>query len=74
MSDILYYLQLAVAFLQGSSVPQTCWLIIGVGIRLAQDVGAHRRKVYGSKPSVVREQWIRVFWSACSFTWLTRGL
>jgi hypothetical protein len=36
--------------------------MIGIGIRLAQDVGAHRRKVYQSKPSLHDELWKRAFW------------
>jgi hypothetical protein len=49
-------------FLQGSSAPQAGWSIIGVGIRMAQDVGAHRRKMYGEIPSAEKEQWKRAFW------------
>lgn len=50
-------------FLHGSSTPQASWIIIGVGIRLAQDVGAHRRKVYNqAKRTVEDELWKRAFW------------
>ncbi|KAF9001492.1 fungal-specific transcription factor domain-containing protein [Cyathus striatus] len=35
---------LLVQFLQSSSAPQSCWTMVGIGIRVAQDVGAHRRK------------------------------
>ena len=49
-------------FLQGSSAPQSCWTIIGIGIRLVQDVGAHRRKVYGSSLTAEDELWKRAFW------------
>ncbi|CCM00118.1 uncharacterized protein FIBRA_02145 [Fibroporia radiculosa] len=61
----LYDLQvycLTAMFLHGSSAPQACWTIIGVGIRLAQDVGAHRKKVYNSQPTVEEELWKRAFW------------
>ncbi|KAI0950725.1 hypothetical protein AcW1_007961 [Taiwanofungus camphoratus] len=61
----LYDLQiycLTATFLQGTSAPQACWTIIGVGVRLAQDVGAHRRKVYNSPPTVEEELWKRAFW------------
>ncbi|GBE88069.1 predicted protein [Sparassis crispa] len=61
----LYDLQiyaLAAIFLQGTSAPQACWTMIGVGIRLAQDVGAHRRKVYNPTPTVDEELWKRAFW------------
>ncbi|OBZ66208.1 hypothetical protein A0H81_13860 [Grifola frondosa] len=62
----LYDLQihcLTATFLQGTSAPQACWTIIGVGIRMAQDVGAHRRKVYNTVPTVEEELWKRAFWS-----------
>lgn len=54
--------QISVLFLHGSSAPQVCWSIIGVGIRLAQDAGAHRRKVYGKVPNTYTELWKRAFW------------
>ncbi|THG99013.1 hypothetical protein EW026_g3253 [Hermanssonia centrifuga] len=61
----LYDLQIAcltAIFLNGSSTPQASWTVIGVGIRLAQDVGAHRRKVYNPVRTVEEELWKRAFW------------
>ncbi|OSC97677.1 hypothetical protein PYCCODRAFT_1376657 [Trametes coccinea BRFM310] len=61
----LYDLQiyaLTAQFLQGTSAPQACWTIIGIGIRMAQDVGAHRKKVYSPKPTMEEELWRRAFW------------
>lgn len=61
----LYDLQvycLSAIFLQGSSAPQSCWTLIGIGIRLVQDVGAHRRKVYGTNLTAEDELWKRAFW------------
>ncbi|KAL0953207.1 hypothetical protein HGRIS_004462 [Hohenbuehelia grisea] len=61
----LYDLQfhcLTVQFLQGSSAPDACWTMVGIGIRLAQDVGAHRRKGQNHRPTVEDEQWKRAFW------------
>jgi hypothetical protein len=50
-------------FLQGSSTLwQSCWSIVGVGIRLAIDVGAHRKKVYSETPTLEDELWRRAFW------------
>jgi hypothetical protein len=40
--------------------------MIGMGIRLAQDVGAHRRKVIGQKWTVEDELKKRAFWSVSS--------
>lgn len=54
--------QLSVLFLQGTSAPQACWTMVGVGIRLAQDVGAHRRKSYNENLTAEGELWKRAFW------------
>ncbi|KAH6913531.1 fungal-specific transcription factor domain-containing protein [Coprinopsis sp. MPI-PUGE-AT-0042] len=59
--DLQYYC-LSVQFLQGSSAPQSCWTMVGIGIRLAQDVGAHRKRVNKSGPSADDELWKRAFW------------
>ncbi|EMD31523.1 hypothetical protein CERSUDRAFT_119740 [Gelatoporia subvermispora B] len=59
--DLQIYVLMAI-FLHGTSAPQACWTIIGVGIRLAQDVGAHRRKVYNPVPTAEEELWKRAFW------------
>ncbi|EIW84600.1 hypothetical protein CONPUDRAFT_163679 [Coniophora puteana RWD-64-598 SS2] len=53
---------LSAFYVQGTWTPQSCWTIVGVGIRLAQEVGAHRRKVYGRRPTVEDELWKRAFW------------
>ncbi|TCD62493.1 hypothetical protein EIP91_006814 [Steccherinum ochraceum] len=57
-----WFRQLTAMFLQSTSAPQACWTVIGVGIRLAQDVGAHRRKVYQLSSTVDQELWKRAFW------------
>ncbi|KIM69740.1 hypothetical protein SCLCIDRAFT_19528 [Scleroderma citrinum Foug A] len=49
-------------FIRGTAFHPVAWLFIGVGIRKAQDVGAHRKKVYGDKPSAEEELWKRAFW------------
>lgn len=36
--------------------------MVSNGIRLALDVGAHRRKVYDAKPTIQSELWKRAFW------------
>ncbi|KAJ7099269.1 fungal-specific transcription factor domain-containing protein [Mycena belliarum] len=51
---------LTVIYLQGSSAPDGCWTLGGVGLRYAQEVGVHRRNLFSDK--VVDEQWKRVFW------------
>ncbi|KAJ2936610.1 hypothetical protein H1R20_g483, partial [Candolleomyces eurysporus] len=59
--DLQFYC-LSVQFLQGSSAPQSCWTMVGIGIRLAQDVGAHRRKTRSGPLTVEDELWKRAFW------------
>ncbi|TFK49987.1 hypothetical protein OE88DRAFT_1603001, partial [Heliocybe sulcata] len=61
----LYDLQLyclLTLFLVGTSAPQAAWIAIGYAIRMAQDVGAHRRKFYGDRRTVKSELWKRAFW------------
>ncbi|KAF8990214.1 fungal-specific transcription factor domain-containing protein [Cyathus striatus] len=64
-SPTLYDLQLyclAVLFLVGFCEPPSMWLLAGFGIRLAQDVGAHRRRVPRERLTVEDELWKRAFW------------
>jgi hypothetical protein len=62
-SGFMGVMQLAVMFLQGTSAPHSAWTVAGIGIRIAQDVGAHRRKVYrGGQGSIEDELWKRAFW------------
>ncbi|KAG6840164.1 hypothetical protein C0991_008486 [Blastosporella zonata] len=59
--DLQYYC-LSVMFLQGSTAQQQCWSLVGIGIRMAQDVGAHRRKHSSESLTVTEELWKRGFW------------
>ncbi|KAF8158681.1 fungal-specific transcription factor domain-containing protein, partial [Mycena galopus ATCC 62051] len=59
----LYHLQyyiLATMFLKYTT-PSACWTLIGISLRLAQDVGTHRRK--DGLPTVESELWKRAFWT-----------
>ncbi|KAF8268483.1 fungal-specific transcription factor domain-containing protein [Lactarius quietus] len=61
----LYDLQvaaLAVVYVHGTLPPQEGWIMVGVGLRLAQDVGAHRRRSPNARPTVEDELWKRAFW------------
>ena len=59
-------------FLMSTSAPQACWTMVGIGIRLAQDVGAHRRKIRKvpspastaseAKERIEEELWSRAWW------------
>ncbi|KAJ3558753.1 hypothetical protein NM688_g738 [Phlebia brevispora] len=53
--------QLMVTFIGGSSSPQGTWPLVGIGLRLAQAQGAHRRKTYESGPTVETELLKRAF-------------
>ncbi|KAJ7504375.1 hypothetical protein B0H11DRAFT_1981980 [Mycena galericulata] len=41
-----------------------CWTLVLIGIRMAQDVGAHRRKEHQPQWTAEDEAWKRAFWSA----------
>ncbi|KAJ7495898.1 hypothetical protein B0H11DRAFT_2001094 [Mycena galericulata] len=45
------------------------WHQIGIGLRRAQDVGAHRRKIQLT-PTAENEQWKRVFWVLLTLEWM----
>ena len=53
---------LYVLFCQSSEIPQGVWLQIGLALRLAQDVGAHRRRKDIRVPDTEDELWKRAFW------------
>ncbi|KAJ7235617.1 fungal-specific transcription factor domain-containing protein [Mycena haematopus] len=59
--DLQYYC-LAAQFLRGSTGRHTSWTFIGVGLRLAQDIGMHRRQACSEVPSIERELFKRAFW------------
>ena len=61
IADILLF-QLMTNFLQGTSAPQASWSLIGTGLRMAIDVGAHRKEMYSEKPKIEEELWRRAFW------------
>lgn len=55
------------AFIRETPWHPSAWTAIGTGIRKVQDVGAHRRKVYGDRPSVEEELWKRAWWYLVAF-------
>ncbi|KAE9392720.1 hypothetical protein BT96DRAFT_924543 [Gymnopus androsaceus JB14] len=59
--DIQMY-TLYVAFTGPTTTPDMCWILISVGVRLIQDVGAHRKHRGHLRPSVETESWKRAFW------------
>ncbi|KAJ6489950.1 fungal-specific transcription factor domain-containing protein [Mycena sanguinolenta] len=70
-SPTLYDVQrccLGIQFLEGSA-SQGVWKLVGLGIRLAQEVGAHRRQV--APHTIEAELWRRAFWLLVSYDRLT---
>ncbi|KAF9566715.1 hypothetical protein CPC08DRAFT_758708 [Agrocybe pediades] len=53
---------LVALYLAGTHEYPTGWMIASSGIRKAQDVGAHRKKVYRTESNVDDELWKRAFW------------
>lgn len=61
----LYNIQsccLSAEFLRGAGATSVFWTTVGIGLRRAQDVGAHRWRTFGEKKSVDRELWTRAWW------------
>ncbi|TFK44759.1 fungal-specific transcription factor domain-containing protein [Crucibulum laeve] len=54
-------------FLRGAEEHPTAWVLISVGIRKAQDIGAHRKKVYRGGVNADNELWKRAFWHLVVF-------
>ncbi|KAF5381235.1 hypothetical protein D9757_007851 [Collybiopsis confluens] len=50
------------SFMACTSTPELCWILVSVGVRLLQDVGAHRKNQGNSKPTAETESWKRAFW------------
>ncbi len=46
----------------GCSVPQTAWTLAGIGLRVAQEAGAHRKRAHEGPNNAEAESWRRVFW------------
>ncbi|PSR71220.1 hypothetical protein PHLCEN_2v12874 [Hermanssonia centrifuga] len=53
---------LAAMYMSSSSAPSSAWTLVGTGLRMAQDMGAHRRKMYNGPPTVEGELRKRAFW------------
>ncbi|KZV76519.1 hypothetical protein PENSPDRAFT_569723, partial [Peniophora sp. CONT] len=70
----LQAVSLACIYLKGrSEVP--AWTLAGLGIRLAQNIGLHRRTVYSEAPSISDELFKRCFWALVLHDrWLSANL
>lgn len=49
-------------YLMNTRIGWNCWIIVNTGLRLAQDIGVHRRSVYNKSLTPVDELWKRAFW------------
>ncbi|KAK0441804.1 fungal-specific transcription factor domain-containing protein [Desarmillaria tabescens] len=53
-------------FVLGSSVPHQAWITVGIGLRIAQDAGAHRKRPGDRTKAAEGELWKRAFWCLVS--------
>ncbi|KAJ7583377.1 fungal-specific transcription factor domain-containing protein [Mycena floridula] len=58
----LQYYCLSVIFLLGSSVMVASWAVLGIALRLAQDLGLHKKMTGESEATADNESWKRIFW------------
>lgn len=52
------------AYSSAVHLPSGDWTMLSMGIRMAQDVGAHRKKMYSKRPTPEQEPWKRAWWYA----------
>ncbi|KAI9059209.1 hypothetical protein FKP32DRAFT_1580479 [Trametes sanguinea] len=65
LCDLQKYVLMAI-YLGSYGSPHTCWTLLGVGLRAAQDIGIHRQKTYQSMSTPEAESWKRAFWCLLS--------
>ncbi|KAG9034371.1 hypothetical protein FRB95_013279 [Tulasnella sp. JGI-2019a] len=58
----LQIMALSATYLEGTTATSNAWLVNGIGVRLAEDVGAHRETVYVSTHAFDNQMWKRTFW------------
>jgi hypothetical protein len=54
-------------FLRGTNAFPVAWVVVSVGIRKAQDAGAHSKNIYRADPNADDELWKRAFWHLVAF-------
>ena len=55
-------LQLMLTFLEGAHLVSLEWSLVGLGLKLALDVGAHSKSTFAEVALGERELWKRAFW------------
>ncbi|KAH9926304.1 uncharacterized protein BXZ73DRAFT_49447 [Epithele typhae] len=61
---------LMAAFLWSTAAPQAACPVISSGIRLAIDIGANRKMMYSSPPTLEEELYKRAFWCLVAQDWM----
>ncbi|KAI0036630.1 fungal-specific transcription factor domain-containing protein [Vararia minispora EC-137] len=70
----LYDLQtacLGAIYLLGTSAYHASWNLVGMGLRIAQEIGIHRKKLYSLRPTANDELFKRCFWT---LLWIDREI
>ncbi|KAG9016462.1 hypothetical protein FRB93_010711 [Tulasnella sp. JGI-2019a] len=58
----LQIMALSATYLEGAAASSGAWIINGIGLRFAEDIGAHREAVYTSTHAFDNQIWKRTFW------------
>uniref|UniRef100_A0A0W0FBI2 Xylanolytic transcriptional activator regulatory domain-containing protein n=1 Tax=Moniliophthora roreri TaxID=221103 RepID=A0A0W0FBI2_MONRR len=53
---------LSMYFVYCTTTPEACWILLGHGVRCAQDLGIHQRQPRNAKPTVESQLLNRAFW------------
>lgn len=61
-ADLFLPVKLAAQYLYFTSNPRFCWSIVGFGLRLAEDIGAHRHKNWTTMLTAEEELEKRAMW------------
>ncbi|KAF7347212.1 Zn(2)-C6 fungal-type domain-containing protein [Mycena venus] len=65
---------LSVVFLAGTISARACWVLSGLGVRIAQEMGAHRRNRYNTGSRAEGEALKRTFWVLISMDTIVNSL
>ncbi|KAJ7783249.1 fungal-specific transcription factor domain-containing protein [Mycena metata] len=55
------------AYVRGTVNHSAGWIFVSIGLRKAQELGAHRKKLYSRTPNVTEELWKRAFWCLVAY-------
>lgn len=62
---LLQALLLIGQYLQATEKPAACWNVVGLAIRVAQELGLHREYQICSRPSCIEQEICRRLWHGC---------